>query len=642
MIDNNENKPRERRTYNAGYSKNTTARGQGGRQSSRNQGGGASRSGTKMPRVNRSRPIRQKPQALKSAPTKLFKDQSVVPPLAEGNIRIIPFGGVEEIGRNMTAIEYGDEIVVIDAGFQFDSEQAPGVDYILANTGYLRDNKHKIKAVGITHGHLDHIGGLPYLMNEIGNVPIYSANLINMLIKARQEEFPHSEPLDLHTVEGSERIKIGKHLSLEFFLTTHTFPDSIGIIVKTPIGDIAMTGDIKLNHVDGVPVASEKDNFKKFKDNPPLVLLMDSTNVSRPGWSIAEYRVFETFEKIIGGHKTGRMIIGAFGSQIERLSKFVELAEKYGMKVVFEGRSLKQNMIIAEKVEFFKAKKGTIIESDQLKDYPPNKVLILATGAQGDEFAALMRMAKKQHKNIGLTKNDTIVLSSSVIPGNEGAVQKLKDLISKQGTRIVTYETSDVHATGHGYMEEAKWIHQQIRPKFFIPQHGYYHMLRTHTNIMHDATGLPYENMQVPQGNSAVIEIRENGTKIVQLREKVASAMRVVEGHKITDLQTTVMRDRKELSEEGIFMIVVTLDKNTGRLRKSPDIISRGFIYLRESQDLMHQARIIIKKSVEYVTKGQKEIDTDRIKADIATQVQKYLMQQTHKRPIVIPVVVSV
>jgi len=641
MTENTNQQPRKRRTYNAGYKPQQSTH-QSNRQGSRGKGNNTVRSGVKMPRVNRSRPIRQKPQALRSAPTRLFKDQNVVPPLAEGNVRIMPLGGVEEIGRNMTAIEYGDEIVVIDAGFQFNSENAPGVDYILANTGYLRDNKHKIKAVGITHGHLDHIGGLPYLMNEIGDVPIYSANLINTLIKARQEEFPHSQPLDLHDVEGSERIKIGQHLALEFFLTTHTFPDSIGIIVKTPVGDVAITGDIKLNHTDGKPAQEEFDNFAKFKDNPPLVLLMDSTNISRPGWSIPEHVVFDTFNKKISEHTTGRLIIGAFGSQIERLSNFVRIAEKNNMKVCFEGRSLKQNMIIAEKVGFYKPAKGIIIDSDQLQEYPPNKVLILATGAQGDEFAALMRIAKKQHKNITLTNKDTIILSASVIPGNEGPVQKLKDNLSKQGAHIVTVDTSDVHATGHGYMEEAKWIHSQIRPKFFVPHHGYYHMLRTHTDVMHASTGLAYDQMQIPQGNSAVIEVRENGTKIVQLREKVASAMRVVEGHKITDLQTTVMRDRKELSEEGIFMIVVTLDKRTGRLRKSPDIISRGFVYLRESQDLMHQTRDIIRKSVEYVTKGQKEIDTDRIKADIATQVQKYLMQQTHKRPIVIPVVVSV
>jgi len=303
---------------------------------------------------------------------------------------------------------------------------------------------------------------------------------------------------------------------------------------------------------------------------------------------------------------------------------------------------IKQNMIIAEKVGFYKPAKGILIDSDQLQEYPPNKVLILATGAQGDEFAALMRIAKKQHKNITLTNKDTIILSASVIPGNEGPVQKLKDNLSKQGAHIVTVDTSDVHATGHGYMEEAKWIHQQIKPKFFIPHHGHYYMMRIHTDVMHESTGLPYANMQIPQGNSAVIEVQENGSKLVQLKEKVASVTRVVEGHKITDIQTTVMRDRKELSEEGIFVIVVTIDQRTGRLRKSPDIISRGFIYLRESQDLMHQTRNIIKKSVEYVTKGQTDIDTDRIKADIATQVQKYLMQQTHKRPIVIPVVVSV
>ena len=643
MTETQDNKPRKRRTYNAGFTPRKRPVGTANKGSRPHSGGGRTvRGGTPMPRVNRSRPIKQKPQALVSAPTRQGKDQAPIPPLAKGNIRIMPLGGVEEIGRNMTAIEYGDEIIVVDAGFQFESAETPGVDYILANTGYLRDNKHKIKAVAITHGHLDHIGGLPYLMDEIGNVPIYSANLIITLIKARQAEFPHSETLDLRTVDGHEKIKVGDHLGLEFFLTTHTFPDSLGIIVNTPIGSVAITGDIKLDHTDQVPTKEEFNNFEKLRKNPPLVLLMDSTNVSKPGWSIPEHKVFVTFEDIIGNHKKGRLIIGTFASQLERLAKLVEISEKHGKKVVLEGRSMKQNMKIAEEVNFFKPKKGTIITVDQISEYTPSKVVVLATGAQGDEYAALMRIGKKQHKHITLNKDDTIVLSSSVIPGNEGSVQRMKDLLSRQGAHIVTFETSDVHASGHGYMGEAMWIHQQIKPKFFIPHHGHYHMLRVHADVIHESIGLSYENIQIPQGNSAVIEIQDNGTKMVQLKNKVASATRVVEGHKITDIQTTVMRDRKELSEEGIFMIVTTIDQKTGRLRKSPDIISRGFIYLRESQELLQQTRLIVKKVVERVTKGQRQIDTDKIKAEIALDVQKYLMQQTHKRPIVIPVVVTV
>ncbi len=635
MTESNNAQPRKRRTYNAGFPAKRGPQGATGRNRT-------VRGGTPMPRVNRSRPIRQKPRALDSAPTRSNKDQASIPPLAKGNIRIMPLGGVEEIGRNMTAIEYGDEIIVVDAGFQFQSKDTPGVDYILANTGYLKDNKHKIKAVAITHGHLDHIGGLPYLMDEIGDVPIYSANLIITLIKARQDEFPHSAPLDLRVVDGHEKIKVGEHIGLEFFLTTHTFPDSLGILINTPAGSVAITGDIKLDHTDQVPTKEEVDNFAKLRNNPPLVLLMDSTNVSKPGWSIPEHIVFDTFEDIIGNHKKGRLIIGTFASQLERLAKLVEIAEKHGKKVVLEGRSMKQNMKIAEQVNFFKPKKGTIITVDQISEYTPSKVVVLATGAQGDEYAALMRIGKKQHKHITLNQDDTVVLSSSVIPGNEHSVQRMKDLLSRQKAHIVTFETSDVHASGHGYMGEAEWIHQQIKPKFFIPQHGHYHMLRVHADVIHKSIGLPYENIAIPQGNSAIIEVQENGTKLVQLKESVASTTRVVEGHKITDIQTTVMRDRKELSEEGIFMVVTTIDQQTGRLRKSPDIISRGFIYLRDSQDLLHQTRIIIKKVVERVTKGQNQIDTDRIKAEIATDVQKYLLQQTHKRPIVIPVVISV
>jgi ribonuclease J len=253
-----------------------------------------------------------------------------------------------------------------------------------------------------------------------------------------------------------------------------------------------------------------------------------------------------------------------------------------------------------------------------------------------------MRIAKKQHKNITLTAQDNIILSASVIPGNERAVQRLKDNISRQGAHILTVDTSDVHASGHGYMEEAKWIHQHIKPKFFIPHHGHYHMLRIHADVMHESTNLPYDHIQIPQGNSTIIELRDGGTKLVQLKERAPSVMRVVEGHKITDIQTTVIRDRKELAEEGIFVIVATFDQTTGRLRKSPDIISRGFVYLRESQEMLQKARIIIKHAVENNTKNTNVFDIDKIKADITTNIQKFLLQQTHKRPIVIPVVVSV
>ncbi|MCD5384319.1 MAG: ribonuclease J [Candidatus Pacebacteria bacterium] len=642
MTDTQDKKPRKRRTYNAGFTPHKNNNGNSVKTRGSNPRGKMVRSGTQMPRVNRSRPIKQKPQALVSAPTHKERGHSIVPPLGEGNIRVMPLGGVEEIGRNMTAIEYNNEIIVVDAGFQFESAETPGVDYILANTGYLRDNKHKIKAVAITHGHLDHIGGLPYLMAEIGDVPVFSAILVTHMIKARQDEFPHSQPLDLRVVEGSEKIKVGESISLEFFETTHTFPDSIGVIIKTPIGDVAITGDIKLDHVDEVPTKEEFNSFARFKNNPPLMLLMDSTNVWKQGWSIPEHTVFKTFEKLILNHKSGRLIIGAFSSQMERLAKIISIAEQNGKKVVLEGRSMKQNMTIAEKVGFFKPQKGTLIDVKQIVEYPPSRIIILATGAQGDEFAALNRIAKKEHKHITLKKEDTIVLSSSVIPGNERAVQSLKDKFARQNAHLITIDTSDVHASGHGYAEEAKWIHKQINPKFFMPQHGHYFMLRTHADTIHESIGLPYENIAIPQGNSAVIEIQKNGTKLVQLKERVASVTRVVEGHKITDIQTTVMRDRKELSEEGIFMIVATIDQKTGRLRKSPDIISRGFIYLRESQDLLQQSRLIVKKVVERVTRGQRQIDTDRIKAEIATDIQKYLMQQTHKRPIVIPVVVTV
>jgi len=570
------------------------------------------------------------------------KKDDTIPRLADNVIRIIPLGGVEEVGRNMTAIEFNDEIIVVDCGFLFQQDDTPGVDYILPNTKYLEDNKQKIKGMVITHGHLDHIGGIPYIMDRIGNPPIYTRLLTGTMIKKRNDEFPHLPDLDIREVENTDAIKIGS-FPVQFYGVTHTIPDSMGVIIKTPYGGIAVTGDIKLNH-DGTGIVDkeEVESFSIFKKEKILCLLMDSTNTGRPGWSVPEYKVFQTFEKIIKDAKH-RLIIGTFASQLERVIKIIETAEKNGKKVVLEGRSMKGNLAIAEEIGLLKKStaKSTLISSQQMVDYPESKIVILATGAQGDTFAALMRMADKTHRQVKLTPKDTVVLSSSVIPGNENAVQSLKDKIARQGAHIVTYETDEVHASGHGNAEEAKWIHKQINPTFFIPQHGYYYMLRGHMDLMQQSCGLKPENMVIPD-NGTIIEIREEGKKLVNTGVKAPMTTRIVEGLHVRDIQEAVIKDRQALAQDGIFVVVVTVNLRTGKLRKSPDIISRGFVYLRESQELLGETRIIIKKAAEDGFKKSKKADIDEIKNDIAETVATFLLQKTHKNPMVIPVIVGV
>jgi len=577
-------------------------------------------------------------------PTTERNGDEVIPPIAPDSIRIIPMGGVEEIGRNMTAVEFGSalggEIIVIDIGFQFRDENTPGIDYILPNTKYLEERREKIKAVIVTHGHLDHIGGIPYIMPRIGNPPLYTRLLTSVLIQKRQEEFPHLEKLDIKVIEKDETVTVGK-IRIKFFAVTHTIPDAMGVVIETPFGSIVHTGDLKLDHVEGVPTAEEEAEYKRaFEKENVLVLMADSTNVENPGFSIPEKVVHKNIEEIIRTVK-GRLIIATFSSLLERLLKIIDFAEKYGKKVVVEGRSMKSNIEICKHLGLLKAKSETMISTDDLENYPPERIIILATGAQGDEFAAMMRMSNKTHAKIRITPRDTVMLSSSVIPGNERAVQKLKDNLSRQGARIIHYRIADVHSSGHANRDETAWIHRKIHPKFFIPVHGYHYMLRVHGEIAKEANGLKDEDIVIPD-NSSLIEIQEGGKKIVKLKEKAASGLVLVDGFSVGDVQDVVIRDRQMLAQDGIFIIFGIVNAGNGKLKKSPDIISRGFVYLRESQDLLHEVRIIIKETIERSTRGQNPINVDFVKDNVTDAVSKFLLNKTAKRPMVIPVILTI
>lgn len=568
------------------------------------------------------------------------KSDDVIPPVGE-SIRIIPLGGVEEIGKNMTIVEFGNDIIVIDMGFQFKDDDTPGVDYILPNTKYLEDRKDRIRAVFITHGHLDHIGGIPYIMDRIGNPPLYTRALTSVMVKKRQEEFPHLPALDIKVVEKEDTITVGG-MKVRFFNVTHTIPDSMGLIIDTPYGSVVTPGDIKLDHVDGVPTEAEEKEFSRFEKEKVLLLMMDSTNVDNPGFSTPERLVHEGLDNIIKNTKS-RLIIGTFASQLERVMKIIMIAEKYGKKVVVEGRSMKNNIDIVLNMGMLQVKKDTIITTAEMENHAPDKIIVLATGAQGDEFAALMRMSTKTHKYFRITPRDTVLLSSSIIPGNEKAVQKLKDNLARQGAKIIHYRTSDVyiHSTGHGNRGELEWIHKKVGAKFFMPIHGNHYMLRVHEDLAVSNVGMQKENIIVPD-NGTIVELQEQGTKLVRLKEEAPGSVMIVDGFSIGDVQEMVIRDRKMLAQDGIFLVVVSINTKTGKLKKSPDIISRGFVYLRESQELLNHARLIIKKSVEDNTKGMNPINFDYIKGVISDDIGRFLFQKTAKKPIVIPVVLGV
>lgn len=562
-----------------------------------------------------------------------------IPPLVDGDVRVIIFGGVEEIGRNMAAIEFKNDIVIVDCGFKFKDEETPGIDYILPNTQYLQDRKEKIRGIFITHGHLDHIGGLPYILPLIGNPPIYARNLTAMLMQKRHDEFPNLAPMDLKIVETDDRISF-TDLAVKFFKVTHTIPDSMGIIVETPYGSIVHTGDLKLDHEAGVPTPDELKAYKKFNDEKVLLLMADSTNCQKPGFSIPEPIVHETIEKLIKEAR-GRVIVATFSSLLERLIKIIEFADKHNRKVVIDGRSMKTNIELAQKAKLFEYKKGTVIPIEEMGNFPPERLVLLVTGAQGDPFAVLMRVAQKKHKHIKIGEGDMVLFSSSVVPGNERAVQRLKDLLSRQGGRIVHYETSDVHSSGHSYRDETMWIISKVNPKFFIPLHGYHYMLRSHVDIA-QATGIPKNNTIIAD-NGSIIEIREKGEKMVKLSVSAPKEDIMVDGFAVGNLQEVVLRDRQMLAEDGIVVIVATVDMHTGKLMKSPDIIARGFVYVRESQELLNQARLIIKKTVEDAcSKDMKSVNFEYVKEDVRDEVGKFLFQETQKQPMVIPVLLGI
>ncbi len=559
----------------------------------------------------------------------------------KGVIRIIPLGGVEEIGKNMTAIEIGEDIIVIDAGMHFANEATPGVDYVIPNTTYLEERKEKIRALIITHGHLDHIGGVPLVLSRIGNPPVYSRNLSILMMRKRQIEFPHLPPMKENIVEKDSTITCGK-IKIRFFGVTHTIPDSMGIIIETPNGWVVTPGDYKLDQVDGVVSKEEEKEYSIFDNAKVLLLMTDSTNIENEGFSLPEAKVHQGLENLIR-KVSGRMIIAAFASHITRLAFVVKFAESMGKKIVLDGRSMKTNIEVAIEAGLFQPKKGTIIPIEEINNYPLNKVVILMTGAQGEEFASLNRAANKTHTKFTLHKGDTIILSASIIPGNELKVQKMKDGLTRQGVRIISYRTAGedfVHATGHGNQEDIKWLHRKTHPKFFIPIHGHHSFLEKHKELAIDL-GMSEENIIVPD-NGSIIEISADGEKMILRKEKAPSGVMMVDGVSISDMQDVVIRDRQMLSQDGMFVIIALLDQKTGKLKKSPDLISRGFVYLKENQELLRQVRIIIKKSVEDGIGGRDQIDFDQIKAHLGETVSKFLYQKTEKRPLVIPVILSV
>ena len=572
-----------------------------------------------------------------SRPAYDARSKAAIPPVTGDTIRIVPLGGVEQVGQNMTAIEIGNDIIVIDAGFQFKEESTPGIDYILPNTKYLEERKDRIRAMFVTHGHLDHIGAIPYIIEKINSPKIYTRQFGAIMIAKRQEEFPHVKKPEIITLDGDETIVVSDKIKVETFPISHAIPDSMGLIIHTPIGKIAFIEDVRVDNFDGVPTETEIQQYARFKGEEFLLLTMDSTSVEKPGWSLSEQIVIENIEKIMKD-VTGRLIIGTFASQVERIKAIIESATKLGKKVVIEGRSMKTSVEIIKHLKLIDT--NCVISVNEMESVAPDKLVMIVTGGQGEEFAALNRMASKSHKQVTLRKEDTILLSSSIIPTNFTAVTKMKDLLYRSDAKIITYVDAEVHASGHGNREELGWIHKQIKYRFFIPLHGNHFMLKLHSQLA-QSLGTPAENIIVPD-NGSIIEITDGGKKIGVLPMKAPSDLVTVDGFSVSDVRDVVLRDRQLLSESGIFVIVASINTTTGKLKKSPDIISRGFVYLRESQELLREARTIIRRSIEREIQKSSTVDFDKLKGIVEGEVSRFLFQKTAKEPLVIPVILGI
>ncbi len=554
------------------------------------------------------------------------------------SLKIVPLGGLGEVGRNMMLLEYERKILIIDMGFRMPEEDMPGIDFIVPNINYLRGKQKNILGIVFTHGHYDHIGAIPYLIGKIWrpNLEIFASPLTRGIILKRQEDFTSQPKLDITEVKNGSKIKLGP-FRIEFFKQNHNIPDNLGLFIETPVGNIIHTSDFKFdpNPVNDLPTDFEK--LKDFSKRKILLLLSDSTGAEEEGHSLSEKTIEKNLEEIFQ-RSTGRIIAATFSSLINRIQQIITLSEKYQRKVAIEGYSMKTNTELAKVLGYIKSKKGTIIKAKEISNYPDSRITILCTGAQGEGSAILMRIANKEHPFIRLKKGDDVILSSSVIPGNERTVQTLKDDILRQKTKVFHYKMMDIHAGGHAQQEELKEMIKIMKPKFFLPIHGQYSMLVSHAELAREA-GVPEKNIVIAE-NGQVINL--NQKRILVEKKTVPSNYVMVDGLGIGDVGEVVLRDRQMLARDGMFVIVVIVDKQTGQVKGSPDIISRGFVYLRESKELLAQTR---KKVIEIVNRAAGSggaVNWSYIKDEIRNKIGQFLYTKTQRRPIILPVVIEV
>lgn len=547
-------------------------------------------------------------------------------------------GGLEEVGRNMTALEYQNDIVIIDMGLQFPEEDMPGIDYIIPNVEYLMPKRKNIRGIIITHAHYDHIGAIPHLMPQLGErIPVYATDITCAIVKRRQEDYKHyGTNLNLNTVANSTKLALGA-FKIEFFGVSHNVPGSVGVIVHTPLGIVVHTGDFKIDLKSDIAGKTEAEKIKSLGKKKVLALLSDSTNAREPGHQFSEQDIKVELEDIIKNAK-GRLIIGTFASLLGRLNQIINLAEKYKKKVIVEGHSMKINIEIAQALGYMRFNKKTIIPVQDVNRYSPDKIIILATGAQGEDRAVLMRLANREHRMLQIQPADTVVFSSSVIPGNERTVQRLTDKLYREGAEVVNYRMLDIHAGGHAKREDLKQMIKWINPAYLIPIEGNHSFLRMHAKAAIEIGFDPKKILIADNGQ--IIEAWDGKVRLTD--ERAPSNYVFVDGLGVGDIGEVVLRDREALARDGMFVIIATVDGQTGKLRGSPDIISRGFIYLRENQEMLKDVRKKIREIIEGSATTEETLNAQYIRDNLRDRIGQYLFTRTERRPMVLPVIIEV
>ena len=548
-------------------------------------------------------------------------------------LKIIPLGGLGEIGLNMMVFEYGGTLFVVDAGLMFPEDYMLGVDFVIPDMGYLRQNESRVAGIVLTHAHEDHIGALPYLLKEV-RAPVFATPFTLGLVQKKMEEYELSGPTDLHSILPDETLKLGP-FTLEFIRVGHSVVDGVGISIQTPLGRIIHTGDFKIGYGSADGMATDVNKFAKFGEKGVLALLSDSTNVEREGYPITDKEICEALLRIIAG-SSGRVIVALFASNVARIQVIMDIAKANGKKIIFDGKSIEASVQIASKLGYLDTSTNAVISIDELTDYDDAEIIIITTGTQGEPMSALARMSAGTHKHLKIKSGDTVVLSSKFIPGNEKAITKIINNLYRKGADVIYEKISDIHVSGHAFREELKLMIKLTQPRYFIPVHGEYRHLILHSRLAAEV-GIPKENILLAE-NGQVVEFDKSGGR---LNGRISTGRVLIDGKGVGDVGRSVLKERRVLSEDGLVAVTMAFDEETGVVVYGPDIISRGFVFETESGHLLEDAQCVVLEIVEEVT-PEVNNRVAIIRSKIKTALRQYFFFTIGRRPVILPFIMEV